>query len=130
MHKDERAERVSQAVVSEETNLSDLYEAASAVARRVLESSQKIAGTTYCKGVQIAELAKWAKENGWKTHFFLNLCEIDLTQIIKENSMRLNTWDCPRLSLFASLCIRASLSYNSWCPRLSVLPSGWTRLSE
>ena len=65
MYKDERAERVSQTVVSEETNFSDLYEAASAVARRVLESSQKIAGTTYCKGVQIAELAKWAKENGY-----------------------------------------------------------------
>ena len=65
MDDNERTERIPQAADSQETDLPDLYEAASAVARRVLESSQEIAGTTYCKGVQIAELTKWAKANGF-----------------------------------------------------------------
>ena len=61
MDDNERIERIPQAAIGKETNFPDLYEAASAVARRVLKSSQEIAGTTYCKGVQIAELAQWAK---------------------------------------------------------------------
>lgn len=65
MDDNERIERIPQAAIGKETNFPDLYEAASAVARRVLKSSQEIAGTTYCKGVQIAELAKWAKGNGY-----------------------------------------------------------------
>ena len=48
---DERTKRISQAAIGEEENLPDFYAAASLVARGVLESSQKIAGTTYCKGV-------------------------------------------------------------------------------
>lgn len=43
-----------------------ILEQAEAVAQGVLESVQKIAGTTDCKGVQIAQLAKWAmKHNFW-----------------------------------------------------------------
>lgn len=64
MESDDRTKRISQAAIGEEENLPDFYEAASLVARGVLESSQKIAGTTYCKGVQIVALAKWAKSNG------------------------------------------------------------------
>ncbi|MBR1491787.1 MAG: hypothetical protein IJ610_03430 [Bacteroidaceae bacterium] len=60
MESDDRTKRISQAAIGEEENLPDFYEAASLVARGVLESSQKIAGTTYCKGVQIVALAKWA----------------------------------------------------------------------
>ena len=51
MESDDRTKRISQAAIGEEENLPDFYEAASLVARGVLESSQKIAGTTYCKGV-------------------------------------------------------------------------------
>lgn len=38
----------------------------------MLESVQALAGTTYCKGVQISELAKWAKEYG---------CWFEITQL-------------------------------------------------
>ena len=65
MTDDERTERISQTAIGKETHFPDLYEIASAIARRVLESSLEIAGTTYCKRVQIAELAKWAKSMGY-----------------------------------------------------------------
>lgn len=43
-----------------------IMEQAESVARGVLESIQAIAGTTDCKGVQITQLAKWAKQhNCW-----------------------------------------------------------------
>ena len=58
-------ERIPQTANREETNLPNLYAAASALARRVLRSIQAVAGTTYCKGVQIAELTKWAKAEGF-----------------------------------------------------------------
>ncbi len=40
-------------------------EQAELVARGVLKSIQAIAGTTACKGVQIAQLEKWAKQQGY-----------------------------------------------------------------
>lgn len=61
MSDNERTKRLPQTTVEKETDFPDLYEAASVVARRVLESSQKVAGTTYCKGVQIAKLVQWAR---------------------------------------------------------------------
>lgn len=46
--------------------LCGIMEQAESVARGVLESIQAIAGTTDCKGVQITQLAKWAKQhNCW-----------------------------------------------------------------
>ena len=56
-------ERISQGKDCTTENLHDIYEEASAVAAGVLKSMHEIAGTTSCKGVQIAELAKWAHEN-------------------------------------------------------------------
>lgn len=47
-------------------------EQAESVAQGVLESIQKVAGTTACKGVQIARLEEWAKENGhWINNTFI-----------------------------------------------------------
>lgn len=56
-------ERLPQDGESKEVDFPDIYAAASNVAKGVLESMQKIAGTTYCKGVQVAELEKWAKSH-------------------------------------------------------------------
>ena len=64
MEKNARAKRISQGTNKAEANIHGLYEGASSVARRVLESMQALAGTTSCKGVQISELEKWAKANG------------------------------------------------------------------
>ena len=47
-----------------ENEVGGLLAAASDFARSVLESIQALAGTTSCKGVQIARLKKWAQEQG------------------------------------------------------------------
>ena len=56
-------ERLSQENKQDKDEVGGVLEQAESVARRVLKSIQTIAGTTTCKGVQIAQLAKWAKEN-------------------------------------------------------------------
>ena len=60
-----RIERIPQGADCTEEDFHDIYEEASSVAGRVLSSMQALAGTTYCKGVQIRNLADWAKENGY-----------------------------------------------------------------
>ena len=47
-----------------EDEVGDLLAAASDFARGVLESIQALAGTTACKGVQIARLKDWAIQHG------------------------------------------------------------------
>lgn len=56
-------DRISQENNSEEIGFNSLLEAASAEARRMLRAIQALAGTTSCKGVQIAGLKKWAEKN-------------------------------------------------------------------
>lgn len=58
-----KTERISSAQECREAAVDGLLESASDVARRVLESIQALAGTTNCKGVQIAQLKKWAIKN-------------------------------------------------------------------
>ena len=61
-----RTERISQESDGGEKSLCDLLHKASDVAGATLNSMQEIAGTTSCKGVQIASLEKWAhQENCW-----------------------------------------------------------------
>lgn len=57
------SQRLSQEDQCHQTPVRSILEQAESVARRVLESVQAIAGTTACKGVQIARLADWAKAN-------------------------------------------------------------------
>ena len=60
-----KAKRISSKGEREKSSIREILDGASSVARRVLESIQKIAGTTYCKGVQIHELYKYAVANGF-----------------------------------------------------------------
>lgn len=60
-----RTQRLSQNDKFNENGICEILEQAETVARRVLKSVQEIAGTTNCKGVQIAQLTKWAKLNGF-----------------------------------------------------------------
>lgn len=57
------SQRISQKSNYRETQVDGLLEKAETFARGVLESVQALAGTTACKGVQIARLKDWAKEN-------------------------------------------------------------------
>lgn len=57
-------ERLSQENKRHQAPVDSLLEEAEAIARGVLESVQATAGTTACKGVQIARLADWVKQNG------------------------------------------------------------------
>lgn len=57
------SQQLSQEDQCHQTPVRSILEQAESVARRVLESVQAIAGTTACKGVQIARLADWAKAN-------------------------------------------------------------------
>lgn len=57
-------DRLSQENEPRDAKLDKLLEEAEIIAQRVLESIQAIAGTTACKGVQIARLKDWAKEKG------------------------------------------------------------------
>ena len=56
-------ERLSQESQCSEGKEHGLLATASAFAGGVLSSIQALAGTTACKGVQIARLKDWAKEN-------------------------------------------------------------------
>lgn len=56
-------QRLSQKDKCNKNGVGGILEQAESVARGVLESIQAVAGTTTCKGVQIAQLAKWAKQN-------------------------------------------------------------------
>lgn len=56
-------ERLSQESQCPEDGFHGLLARASAFAGGVLSSIQALAGTTACKGVQIARLKDWAKEN-------------------------------------------------------------------
>ena len=58
-------QRLSQADKFNKNEVGGILEQAELVARGVLESIQAVAGTTACKGVQIAKLAKWAKSQGY-----------------------------------------------------------------
>ena len=60
-----RTQRLSQDDKFNENGICEILEQAETVARGVLESVQEIAGTTNCKGVQIAQLTKWTKLNGF-----------------------------------------------------------------
>lgn len=57
------AERISQEGQCSNAEEHGLLARASAFAGAVLSSIQALAGTTACKGVQIARLKDWAKEN-------------------------------------------------------------------
>ena len=56
-------ERLSQESYGREHTSDGLLERASAFSRSILESIQALAGTTACKGIQIARLKDWAIEN-------------------------------------------------------------------
>ncbi len=56
-------ERISQESHARESASNDLLERASAFTRDIFESIQALAGTTTCKGVQVARLKQWAVEN-------------------------------------------------------------------
>ncbi len=51
---------ISQKENRKEASVDSLLEEAAAEAGRIFESVQAIAGTTICKGVQIAGLKRWA----------------------------------------------------------------------
>lgn len=57
------SQQLSQEDQCHQTPVRSILEQAESVAQRVLKSVQAIAGTTACKGVQIARLADWAKAN-------------------------------------------------------------------
>ena len=65
MTDDENNQRISQTGNRKEEKIGSRLAEASFVAERVLESIQKIAGTTACKGVQIHALFKYAINHGW-----------------------------------------------------------------
>ena len=58
------SERISQESECRDEGQSSLLEEASAVAQRVLEEIETLAGTTTCKSVQLVRLRKWAEEHG------------------------------------------------------------------
>ena len=58
------SERLSQEGECRNETESGILESASAVAQRVLEEIETLAGTTTCKSVQLVRLKKWAQEQG------------------------------------------------------------------
>ena len=56
-------DRLSQKDNCRKEKIGSLLDEASTIARRVLDSIQTLAGTTACKGVQIARLKEWAQSN-------------------------------------------------------------------
>ena len=56
-------DRLSQKDNCRKEKIGSLMENAAEIARRVLSSIQALAGTTACKGVQIARLKEWALNN-------------------------------------------------------------------
>lgn len=63
MDNERKTERLSPKADEGKDEIGSLLDEASDVARRVLGAVQKIAGTAYCKGVQINELHKYAVEH-------------------------------------------------------------------
>lgn len=57
------SERLSQKSKRNQAPINSILEEAESIAQGVLESIQKVAGTTTCKGVQISRLADWAKQS-------------------------------------------------------------------
>ncbi len=76
-----RIKRISQGTDSTEEDFHDIYEEASAIATGVLGSMQTLAGTANCKGVQIHNLAEWAKKNA---NILRHLCEKQKSVLIRE----------------------------------------------
>ena len=60
----DQTERLSQEGECREDGKYGILESASAFAQGVLESIEKLAGTTACKAVQLVSLRKWAEEQG------------------------------------------------------------------
>jgi len=60
----DNTERISQEGECGNETEGGILESASAVAQRVLEEIEALAGTTSCKPVQLARLKKWAQEQG------------------------------------------------------------------
>lgn len=58
-------QRLSQEDKRNQAPVNSILEKVESVAQGVLESIQATAGTTACKGVQIARLAEWSKQNGY-----------------------------------------------------------------
>lgn len=58
------SERLSQENKCCKNAIGGILEQAEFIAQGVLQSVQAVAGTTNCKGVQIARVAEWAKANG------------------------------------------------------------------
>lgn len=58
------SERISQEGECRNETEGGILESASAVAQRVLEEIEALAGTTTCKSVQLVRLKKWAQEQG------------------------------------------------------------------
>ena len=52
MEQNAGTKQLSQGANRAETHIHGIYESASSIARRVLESMQALAGTTSCKGVE------------------------------------------------------------------------------
>ena len=61
----DQVERLPQESECREIKDCSILESASSVARGVLESIEKLAGTTACKAVQLVRLKKWAQEQGY-----------------------------------------------------------------
>lgn len=59
------SEHIPQEDKRNQTPIHSILEEAEFVAQGVLKSIQATAGTTDCKGVQIARLAEWSKQNGY-----------------------------------------------------------------
>ena len=60
----DNSERLPQEGECRETGQYGILDEASAVAQRVLEEIEALAGTTACKSVQLVRLKKWAQEHG------------------------------------------------------------------
>lgn len=56
-------DKISSGINCQEEGINRILEAAAAESRRISLAIQKIAGTTYCKGVQIHGLKQWAIAN-------------------------------------------------------------------
>ena len=57
------ADRISQKSERRDEKVNSILEDAAKISGRVLSSIQALAGTTACKGVQIARLKEWAINN-------------------------------------------------------------------
>ena len=97
----DNSERIPQEGECREAGKYGILDEASAVAQRVLEEIEALAGTTACKSVQLVRLRKWAEEQGcWFTDrsqfgdFFDRGSENEVylspegTEIIKLNDFR------------------------------------------